>query len=90
MSRRQTPKGKQYWSLKDVRFVKASRHQHIDLTALAATSPDKWRALWAQIKQQQPALAELLKEPGLRRIKEYFDGHITIAKRDLSLPDNTG
>jgi len=73
-----------------VRFVRAARVHYLDLTRLAAYDRQKWQALWADIKANNPALAELLRDPALHELRERFNGSITIARRDLSHPDRPG
>jgi len=79
-----------YYLPEGIRFIREAKAPRIDLTRLAAHDREKWQALWEDIKQHNPALAALLRDPALHELRERFDGHITIAKRDLSHPDRTG
>ena len=49
-----------------------------NLTRMASEQPEAWREEWRRIKQEQPALAEVLKDPLLHELRERFDGHILI------------
>jgi len=46
-------------------------------------SVDKQRALWKQIKRDNPALADLLVEPGFVVLKSNFDAEVYFKAGDL-------
>ena len=59
-----------------------ARTRKINLSRL---KPEEKKHVWARIQQNNPALADLLKDKGFQSLRDTFEGEILVNASDLEV-----